>query len=74
MNFEQQMDFFAADHLVQYDTPLGPLSDEMKSIFEQQLETPKTNFDILLNKYLNNDEITDVELQQLSEVERNALI
>ena len=71
MNFEQQMDFFAADHLVQYDTPL---SDEMKSIFEQQLETPKTNFDILLNKYLNNDEITDVELQQLSEVERNALI
>ena len=40
----------------------------MKSIFEQQLETPQTNFDILLNKYLNNNEITDVELQQLSEV------
>lgn len=35
------------------------MSDEMKSIFEQQLNTPQTNFDILLNKYLNNDQITD---------------
>lgn len=41
---------------------------------EPHESTPQTNFDILLNKVYNNSEITDIELQQLSEQERNALL
>ena len=66
MNNNKNFSFLDAESLIEFETPLGNISDEMKSIFEQELETPETNFDILLNKYLNNHEITDVELQQLS--------
>lgn len=35
-----------------------------------QMSEPTSNLDIILSKFLNNDELNDIELQQLSEQER----
>ena len=62
------------DDFSQFYTPL-PLPDEMKQKIKEPLggETDQINFDILLNKFVNNLEITDIELQQLSEHQRVVL-
>ncbi len=44
------------------------LPDEMKPIAEKHSRTE--NFDIILSKYFNNGELTDVELQQLNAHEK----
>lgn len=53
-----------------YPTPNGSFSDEMLPLLgrknEQTLQ-PKPNLDILLSKFLNNDALNDIELQQLNE-------
>lgn len=58
-----------------FPTPTG-MPDELLPLLtlKPPLEAdPSPNLDILLSKYLNNDELNDIELQQLNEQERMVL-
>lgn len=54
-----------------------PLLEQEEELAPPVLEEPRPagtpNLDIILSKVLNNDELNDIELQQLSEQERLAL-
>jgi hypothetical protein len=52
------------------ETPLGEFPDELQSSFVQRdavVSEGTPNLDILLSKFLNNDELNDIEIQQLNE-------
>lgn len=58
-----------------FPTPTG-MPDELLPLLTPKpaLESdPSPNLDILLSKYLNNDELNDIELQQLNEQDRTVL-
>lgn len=62
-----------------FDSLTPQLPDDLLPLFGSEARTPEahpneasTNLDIILSRFLNNDELNDIELQQLPEKEREA--
>lgn len=56
-----------------FDSLTPQLPDDLLPLFGSEARTPEPhlnesspNLDIILSKFLNNDELNDIELQQLS--------